>query len=220
MFSDVQKPRPLPVLVLADVSGSMGQPIEKIDALNRAVAEMIRKFADEDSIHGEITVGIITFGGEGANLHHPVGPATRARWADMAAGGRTWLGQAFDLARELLEDETVVPKRAYRPTIILVSDGVPTDGWEEPLERLLASPRGGKAIRLAVAVGPEAGTSAYHVLEAFVDNPAVPVIRADELDRLTLFFQWVTMSVSTRAQSARPDAPSTFDADDLYDLID
>ena len=38
--------RPLPVIVLADASGSMEQD-DKIVALNRAIAEMIRSFAND-----------------------------------------------------------------------------------------------------------------------------------------------------------------------------
>ncbi|MFL5346088.1 MAG: hypothetical protein ACJ8AT_14970 [Hyalangium sp.] len=45
----------------------------------------------------------------------------------MPAEGRTLMGAAFELARELIEDRTRLPARAYRPTLVLVSDGIPTD---------------------------------------------------------------------------------------------
>ncbi|MFE6331900.1 VWA domain-containing protein [Streptomyces sp. NPDC057798] len=216
---EVQHARPLPVLVLADVSGSMDQD-KKIETLNNAMAGMINSFATEDSLYGEITVGVITFGGAEARLHQPLVPASQAHWNSMSAGGRTPLGAALDLARTILEDPEAVPKRAFQPTLVLVSDGIPTDEWEPALERLLASPRGKRAIRLAVAVGPEAGGPAYQVLERFVANPAIPVVRTDELDRVRQFFQWVTVSVATRVRSGSPDDLSTFDSDELYDLTD
>lgn len=224
-FGDVQHARPLPVIVLADVSGSMapqpGTPVSesKIGVLNRAVASMIRSFAAEDSLYGEITVAVIAFGGE-ARLHQVPTPASQATWSDMSASGRTPLGGALDLVRELLEDESAVPKRAFHPTLVLVSDGIPTDDWEGPLERLLSSPRAARAVRLAVAVGTEAGNASYQVLQRFVANPAIPVIRADEVNKLADFFQWVTMSVTMRAHSATPNDVSVFLSEELGDLVD
>ena len=43
------KQRPLPVIIIADVSGSMNED-GKIDVLNDSIAEMYRAFATED--HG------------------------------------------------------------------------------------------------------------------------------------------------------------------------
>ena len=63
--------RPLPVIVLADVSGSMSAN-GKIDALNDAVSEMIATFAEEDDTRAEIHVSVIAFGGGGASIHKPL----------------------------------------------------------------------------------------------------------------------------------------------------
>jgi uncharacterized protein YegL len=96
--------RPLPVVLLADVSGSMAEN-GKIDTLNEAVAEMLTTFAAEDSARAEIQVAVITFGKGGARLHQPLLPASRMVWERMNADGRTPLGEALELARELLEDK-------------------------------------------------------------------------------------------------------------------
>ncbi|GAA4095178.1 vWA domain-containing protein [Actinomadura miaoliensis] len=210
-------PRPLPVLILADVSGSMAEG-GKIDVLNRSIATMIRSFAAEDTLRGEIVVGVVTFGGVQASLHQPLAPATEVVWQDMRPYGRTPLGQAFDLVDRLLADESVVPRRAFTPSLVLVSDGLPTDEWREPLERLLASPRGGKAARLAVGVGQDMDEDAFDVLRAFIHNPAIPPFRADEAHQLSRYFSWVTLSVTTRARSARPNDVS-MSMDELDDLL-
>lgn len=60
-------PRPLPVIVLADVSGSMAVN-GKIDALNDAVSEMIATFAEEEDTRAVIHVSVITFGEDGAKV--------------------------------------------------------------------------------------------------------------------------------------------------------
>ena len=120
--------RPLPVILMADVSGSMAAD-GKIDALNSAVAEMQAAFAEEEDGGAEIHLAIVTFGGTAA-LHLPPTPAGDVQWTPMQASGRTPMGAALDIVTDLVEDRDQVPSRAYRPTIVLVSDGLPNDEWE------------------------------------------------------------------------------------------
>jgi uncharacterized protein YegL len=208
--------RPLPVFVLADISGSMRE-LRKIETLNDCVTTMIRSFAAEDSTRGEIQVGVVTFG-DTALLHQPLVPAAQLSWTDMRAGGGTPLGAAFTLLTNLLADEEVIPRRAFMPVLILVSDGKPTDEWEEPLERLLASPRGSKAVRLAVGIGSDMEEEDFSVLRKFIARPGAEPKRADEVHLLTRYFSWVTMSVTAQARTGRQTA-AEIDLDDLDELL-
>lgn len=207
-----QTARPLPVVLLADVSGSMGTD-GKIQALNHAVREMIEAFQDESDLRAEIHVSVITFGGQ-ARTHMALAPAKGATWTDLGASGGTPMGAAFELVRQLVEDRTAIPGRAYRPTIVLASDGQPTDPWPEPLKALLDSERGGKAFRMALAIGADAD---QNVLQAFLADPAARVYRADEARQIRQFFQLVTMSVSSRSRSADPNSTPPA-PDDGWDL--
>jgi uncharacterized protein YegL len=206
-----QQPRPLPVFILADISGSMEG--EKIKVLNESVATMLRAFAAEDSIRGEIWAAVITFGVGGASVHRPLSPMVSAGWQDMIAAGPTPLGAALELVTSLIEDETVVPRRAFRPTIVLVSDGKPTDSWREHLVRLLESERGSRSLRLAVSVGQDMDQEDFAILEAFIGDPRIPVGRADQVHELPRFFDWVTATVTTQVRSGRVNN------DDLLDFM-
>lgn len=199
-----QNARPLPVILLADVSGSMSSD-GKIQALNHAVKEMIEAFKDEADLRAEVNVAVITFGEE-ARLHMPLTPARTATWTDLGAKGNTPMGAAFELARAMVEDKQVIPGRAYRPTIVLISDGQPNDDWKPPLEALLGSDRGGKAFRMAMAIG---GDADQEVLKAFLANSEEPVRTGNDARQIREFFQFVTMSVSTRSRSANPNATPT-----------
>lgn len=218
LFASVQRPRALPVLVLADVSGSMGQD-GKIQALNESVSKMIRVFASEQTPHGQITIGVITFGDGRAQVHQPVTPAAELSWTELTPAGNTPMGQAFETARTLLHDEEAVPRESYKPVLVLVSDGMPTDKWEEPLRELCESDRGAKALRLAVAVGADVGSAAHRVLERFV-TPGYRVYPAEEAEGLRHFLQWVTLSVTASVRSGKPGDPGAFDPSELYDLTD
>ncbi|AFZ46992.1 von Willebrand factor type A [Cyanobacterium stanieri PCC 7202] len=214
----LQSPRKLPVIVLADVSGSM-EGNGKIQALNRAIASMIDSFGEEEDVRAEIHVAVITFGGGQAKIHIPMQPAEDIEWQDMQAIGRTPMGDAFRVAQQMLEDRTIIASRDYHPTIVLVSDGIPTDDWFGNLNDLITSERASKALRLSMAIGAEADNEP---LKTFLQNqhPEIPVFRADEANQIKQFFRYVTMTVSHRSRSINPNiisVPNFNDFDeDLY----
>lgn len=191
-------PRPFPVMVLADVSGSMlpNRHEDKIGVLNHCIASMFRAFAQTDSARGRIHVGAIAFSGTEARLHLPLEPAAQAIWTPMEAGGGTPMGAAFDLAREVLDDPASVSGRAFEPALVLVSDGEPTDEWESPLDDLLASRHGGKAMRISVGIGTDRTPQADEVLTRF-SGPETGVLRADQAATLPELFRWITDTVTS-----------------------
>jgi uncharacterized protein YegL len=70
----IAKARALPVLILADTSGSMSVD-GKISVLNEAIQNMVSTFKQESARQAEIQVGLITFGGDQAEMHLPLARA-------------------------------------------------------------------------------------------------------------------------------------------------
>jgi len=209
-------PRPLPVIILADTSGSM-KDNGKIEALNGALTDMIGAFAQEEEGRAEIHVAIITFGGT-AQVHQALSPASKISLQPLGATGMTPMGGAFDIARELVEDRQKVPGRAYTPAIVLISDGQPNDTWEPALARLLDSDRAKKAQRFALAIGADADAA---ILRRFLGTPEGKVYGAADARQIKNFFRWVTMSVTSRSRSMNPNAPAVndFPPSDLEELL-
>lgn len=210
----VSEARPLPVILLLDSSGSMEG--DKINILNAAVREMLQSFAGEDDISASIHVGVIQFG-RTVGWHQPLLPVEEVidQWNDLEASGKTPLGQALTLLQESLDDRSVISSRAYRPTIVLVSDGKPTDDWGGPMAELLASPRASKAARFAMGIGADTDSV---VLSQFIDTASGSrVFEAHEAGRIQKFFRFVTMSVTTRTRSGNPNEIVPANPDD-YDF--
>ena len=209
----VASARPLPVVLLADVSGSMAAD-GKITALNTAVTEMQAAFAEEDDAQAEIHMAVVTFGGTAA-LHLPLTPASQVQWVPMQASGMTPMGAAIDIVTNLIEDRERVPSRAYRPTVVLVSDGLPNDDWKGPLKRFHQSARAAKAQRFALGIGADAN---HDVLRTFLGDPEGRVFEAHEAREVRKFFRWVTMSVTSRSRSGQPNLMVNVEPPELDDF--
>jgi len=196
----VSRAKPLPVYLLLDVSGSMSG--SKIDNLNLAVSQMLRAFAEEEKNESLITVAVITFGGS-AQVAFPPKPASEVvKWTDLQAAGLTPLGAALTIAKDMIEDKTVTPSRAYRPVAILVSDGQPNDEWEAPLNAFVKEGRSTKCDRLAMAIGSDADED---VLSRFLEGTPHQVAYAENAPKLHEFFKRLTMSVTMRCRSTNPN---------------
>ena len=196
--------KPLPVILLLDTSGSMSRD-DNIGTLNRAVREMLMDFKDAANSEASISVAIIVFG-------HKTGvymPLTDIRDVDvesisMTADGMTPLGLALDITKKMIEDKTQIPSRAYRPTVVLVSDGDPNDEWQGPLDRFMNEGRSAKCYRMAMGIGSGNQGRYYDILRSFVSNGEY-VFSASDANGISKFFQYVSMSTTGRATSANPN---------------
>lgn len=234
----VAAPKPIPVILLLDVSGSMCEVIDpenairtgefffsdgqewervegatpKMDLLNKAVATMLDSFRKEARREVGFLVSVITFGTT-ATIQTPPTDVSKIEWKNLEWNGETALGAALNLAKTMIEDKSVVPSRAYRPTVVLVSDGEPTDDWEEPMRRFISEGRSSKCFCMAMGIGE----SDDDVLREFISGTPVlaqsasgpvpnAVFHADDAEDIKDFFQRVTMSVTVRSRSANPNA--------------
>ena len=193
--------KPLPVLLLLDVSGSMYG--EKIEELYTATKEMIKTFADTQTRELQVYVSIITFG-EKVTLHTPFTDAKTLENRGIepfTAYGLTPLGVALRMAKDMLEDPVATPSPCYVPAVILVSDGAPNDEWSESLNKFISYGKSARTQRFALGIGNEAK---YAVLTTFTGNPSM-TFSADEADQISNHFKTISMSVSMRAKSQNPN---------------
>lgn len=191
--------KPLPVVLLLDVSGSMSG--YKIDTLNTAVRQMLQEFPKFAQGEQTILTAAITFGDE-VHLHMPYTKAADAAsaWTDLTANGMTPLGTALRMAKDMIEDRSVTPSPCKTIHAILVSDGWPNDDWQQPMDAFINEGRSKKALRMAMAIGDDADED---MLNQFIGdstdlngNP-IELFHADSAADITKFFKNVTQSVHT-----------------------
>lgn len=207
--------RPLPVILLLDTSGSMYG--ESIDTLNIAVKRMVESFKNEESTQVEIYTAIVTFGGR-ANLHLPFTKASEINWTNLEANGMTPFGGALSICKDLIMNlnNTEFGGKPYKPTVVLVSDGNPTDDYEDLLDEFVKTPRTGTCDRWALGIGEHAD---YAMLAKFISGQEKRVMEAADAAGIAKFFQLVTNSTKARTESTNPNAVPILSENELSDFL-
>lgn len=182
-----------PCLLLLDVSGSMtGQPINELNVGLQAFFEELK--SDELAMK-RVEVGIITFGPVKVESYfmntsfYPV-PTLKAQ-------GDTPMGAAISQGITMIEDRKAEYKsngiQYYRPWIFLITDGEPTDYWEDAA----AAVREGEASRKFAffAVGVK-GANMNKLSKISVRDPLL-------LDGLKFreLFSWLSSSLRSVSRS-------------------
>jgi uncharacterized protein YegL len=175
--------RPLPLVILADTSGSMSG--EKISSLNQALAALVQDLRADDQTKDSVILSLVTFDSTVKEVV-TLAPINTVQLPKLTTTGSTSMGQAFRVALTQLADPQRLPTRCLMPVIVLATDGQPTDDWRTPLDELKNHNRVGNALRLALAIGADADTK---VLETFVSTE-YPVLKADEPDKTGFQIRW------------------------------
>jgi uncharacterized protein YegL len=176
--------RPLHFIVMGDCSGSMKG--EKMQALNYAMRAMLPHLDawESEQLQAQLFVRILAF----ATTPHwhvaeplPVAELNQ-HWRDLeyVNHGRTNMGLAFEAVASVLGPDKL-ERRALRPVILMVTDGLPTDppgGFDRGLAALDGLAAGRSALRMAVAIGRDANSEP---LDRFRSRE-VPILVADTVD--------------------------------------
>jgi len=189
----------LPVYLLLDTSGSMaGAPIEAVRrGVEQFKSEVQRDSFDKETVH----IGVITFGGEAEFITQGLIPFDDFEPPALSANGQTPLGQAFWLLIESLDKDVKVPvkgkeKGDWKPLVFVLTDGQPTDDWQEPREEILKREKKKVINTITVGCGP------YINQENLKDKAIGPTFNMGSDDAsFTAFFKWVTQTTMTVTKS-------------------
>lgn len=198
---DVSNPAPrCPVILLLDVSSSMeGSAIRE---LNDGYRQFLRETMNDEAASMSVELEVITFGSS-AEVKQPFAPIARINPSPVPfqAAGSTHMGDALRLAaahlnerRQKYRDNGIA---AYRPWVVLMTDGQPNDAWEQPAAEVRAMAERGKINYLGVAIGDGVD---MNTLSRIVPSP-LPLQGL----KFKQFFRWLTDSLGAVSSSAVSD---------------
>jgi uncharacterized protein YegL len=190
--------RRLPVYLLLDTSGSMsGEPIE---AVKNGVQVMISSLRQNPQAIETAFISVITFDSSAQQVI-PLTDLASFQMVDIKATGVTALGDALKLVSNKIDTEvaktTPEQKGDWKPLVFIMTDGIPTDDWQEGLTEFKKRKT---AFTVACAAGSGADTA---ILKQITEN----VVSLDTADSSSIakFFLWVTASIgvsSTRVEDS------------------
>jgi len=203
--------RRFPVYLLLDTSGSMaGAPIE---AVRRGVEQFAKEVSEDPFSLETVHVGVITFGGEAQLVTKGLVPAGEFHAPSLSATGQTPMGQALWLLLESIDRDLKKPVRGgekgdWKPLVFLLTDGEPTDEWQQAVDEIRARHQRKLVNIITVGCGPHLNQDN---LKRFFMGPTFNMDNDETSFRK--FFQWVTETVKTVgktvSQPGGGEAPAT-----------
>jgi uncharacterized protein YegL len=188
-----------PLVLVLDCSGSMLED-DKIHLLNEGLKTLETELKSDPITARCGRVLVISFGGD--NNVERMGDWTDAMdftAPGLQAGGMTPLGTAMKCALDEIESEKAQMRSAgvsyKRPIVMLLSDGEPTDEWQQVAAECKAAEASHKVNVMPIGIGAQANRA---VLGAFSAKGALNLsgLRFKEL------FIWLSRSI--RAVSRAP----------------
>jgi len=189
-------PRCACMLVL-DTSGSMhGQPI---DELNHGVTQFIDEVKNDEFASTSVELGIISFGGS-VQIINPIQSISQINYPVFQANGDTPMGNAVNSAIMELDKRKQEYKNNgvsyYQPWVVLMTDGAPTDSYQQAAAKLKTMGESKKALVFGIGIGSGCN---LNVLSEFCPANRPPLQLAGL--QFKQFFQWLSQSMNVVSSS-------------------
>lgn len=188
-----------PVILLLDISGSMsGEPIRE---LNAGLQQFIDEASQDEAASMSVELEIITFSDYASIVQPFTQMSNLSSVPTLHAGGMTSMGAALQLANTELRNRRQLYQRngipAYKPWVILMTDGGPNDSWQNAAAEMRQ-----RAERCEIMYfGLEIGSNVDHQTMCQIIPQNSPLKQLPGL-RFKPFFKWVTDSLKMVTRSA------------------
>jgi uncharacterized protein YegL len=187
----------------------------RIHQLNEGLKRFVAALQADDVASCSIDVAVITAGGV-VTEQLPFNTAMNIdHLPDFSATGGTPIGQAVSLALQRLDERKKAYQQTgvayYQPWLVLISDGEPTDSWQQAAaqSRQLSEQR--KLVVLPIGVdGADLG-----ILGQFSAKPAKQLAGL----KFNEFFEWLSASMSRVSASASTSSTVQLPKTDSWDTI-
>lgn len=201
--------RSLTVFVIVDVSHSMrGNKIRTVNSVMRQIVPQLRDVGGSDA---DVKVAAMSFSNEVHWMTPSPVPVEEFEWTDLQTGGWTNLGMAcLELDRVMSRNVFLrAPSLSFAPVVILLSDGGPTDKYEEAIYKLNRNKWFRHSLKVAIAIGQKAKVEK---LSMFTGDPEA-VMKVFNTEALADMLKLVVVRSSEIASHSTPVAEPSSDPD-------
>ena len=184
----------VPVILLLDKSGSMsGEPIA---ALMRGLQTFKETLRADPLAALRTEVAIITFNSR-ATITQDFVPIDGLTTPSIEASGSTSTGAAINLGLDLVAQRKSLYKANgilyYRPWLFMITDGIPTDSWQQAAQRVVEAESNNELSFFPVGVG----NADMNVLKRMSSKPPMLLNGLD----FPSMFSWLSSSLSLVSNS-------------------
>jgi uncharacterized protein YegL len=166
-----------------------------LDAVKQGIQQLIGELRSDPMALETVWISLITFSRSAQQLC-PLREVLQFQIPELAVGPGTSLGASLQLLAQCIAREvrksTSAEKGDWKPLIFLITDGSPTDNWQEALRLFWSASAGDKANVIAIGCGEDADATVLSQV-----TPNVLMMKDMSSGSFRAFFKWVSASVST-----------------------
>lgn len=184
----IEKKRILPVYLVIDCSSSMfGEPVE---AVRQGIKAMHLELRENPRTRETAYISILLFNSIALRIT-PLTCVDDFILPSLSAAGTTALGAVIELLAHCIDQDITKPsntsKGDWKPLVFLITDGAPTDDWEEAVAYF-------REYYDTTLVACGAGADAdVHMLRSFADQ--VITLNTLSYGDIEQFFLWSDMKI-------------------------
>ena len=196
-FAENPEPR-VPCVLVLDTSGSMGgMPINE---LNQGLDKLKDELTADSLSKKRAEIAIVTFGGT-VDLIQDFITVEHFNPPTLTVRGATPMGEAISKSIQMVKDRKDVYKANgisyYRPWIFMITDGGPTDAWEDAAAKVKKAEADGSIAFFAIGVeGAD-----FEKLKLISPRPPMKMVAT----RFRELFVWLSQSMQSVSRSSPGD---------------
>lgn len=158
------------IYLLIDISASMTGA--KMASLNDAMENLVAELQNFDSATNPLSLMALVYSRDAKWLSEKPMPLSEFVWERPTPFGMTAMGRACsELSKKLCETPSIA---------LLITDGYPTDDFEDGIKELISNPCSKNCSRIAISIGEDSDVES---LRRFVDSPE-KVFTVNNFDQL------------------------------------
>ena len=205
----------LVIFFMIDTSGSMKGT--KIGELNTVMEELIPEIRRVGEADTEVKVAVLTFSTDVKWMYSQPIPIEEFEWVRLNASGVTSMGAAFKELSSRMSRNSFLnsPSLSFAPVIFLMTDGYPSDDYEEGLKALSLNSWYKFGLKAALGIGKEANDD---MLAEFTGSPdtVVHAYSGNQLAQMIKIVAVTASQIGSKSMTLSDQAEAELSDEDVY----